>query len=204
MTASASTGTPRTGRPLTSAPSTMSAMAAARTTLGSGVTSTTNASSTAAASRVRAVRDIPANRPASTTSPTTIAQFAPDTAVRCERLLNFIAASSSGLTARVSPMARPGSRPAPSPARRAAASAKPSRSPFAQSRNQGGCRTSSTDDAYSRNASFSPAAATRTVPLISALPPMRSSPTEPNTTTGTPPSSVPTTRSPSGCSVATS
>lgn len=58
------------------------AITAARTTLGSGVTSSTKAASVASAATVR--RRCPAPRSAATAQPatTTSAQFAPDTAVR--------------------------------------------------------------------------------------------------------------------------
>src|SRR5450830_821129 len=49
----------------------------------------------------------------------------------------FIAALSSGVTACVSPMARPDSRPPPLPGSADAAAAKPARSPLAQSRYRG-------------------------------------------------------------------
>jgi len=82
MVARASTGMPRTGRPRAKVASTRLAITAARRTLGSGVTSTTNPTRTARDAATRAQRGMPTAAPATITSPMTIAQLAPDTAVR--------------------------------------------------------------------------------------------------------------------------
>ena len=106
---------PRPGRESASDSRATPAIAAARMTLGSGVTRMTNPASANADAPTRASRGIPSAAAAAKTSPTMIAQFAPDTAVRWLSELTFIEASSAGVTALVSPIARPGSRPAPGP-----------------------------------------------------------------------------------------
>ncbi len=126
-TAAPNTGTPCTGRPAANATNTRVAITAARTTLGSGVTRITNPRSTSSEHPTRAGRDNPTAAPANIMRPITMAQFAPDTAVRWLKLLAFIASSSESVTAVVSPMASPGSRSAPSPGRSVASAVKPTR-----------------------------------------------------------------------------
>ena len=73
---------PRTGRPLASAASTSAAITAARNTLGSGVTRTTNPTRITTDRVTRDARGRPTAAPPSMTSAMTTAQFAPETAVR--------------------------------------------------------------------------------------------------------------------------
>ena len=98
----------------------------ARTTLGSGVTSRTKPPAPPRPHPTRARREPPMAATAPKASPTTIAQFAPDTAVRCDSDDSFIAASRSGVTADVSPTASPGIRPAPGAGSPAAEPTSPS------------------------------------------------------------------------------
>ncbi len=113
VTASDSTAIPMAGRPSASASIATPAIAAARMTLGSGVTRATNAVSTSIAPTTRPPRDAPHSASRANAAPTTIAQFAPETAVRCESDDAFIAASVAGSRLEVSPTASPGTRPAP-------------------------------------------------------------------------------------------
>lgn len=86
---------------------------AARTTLGSGVTRSTNPPSATRPAVTRAPRESRQAAARTKASPTTIAQLAPDTAVRCERDEAFMSESRSSPTREVSPTASPGMRPAP-------------------------------------------------------------------------------------------
>ena len=130
-TASESTDMPTAGRPRSTASIAAPAIAAARTTLGSGVTSTTKPASAATPHPTRTRRPRPASAAAPKAMPTTSAQFAPDTAVRCDSDDRFIAASSSGPTRDVSPTARPGTSPAPGSGRPTVARSSPRRRPEA-------------------------------------------------------------------------
>ena len=109
VTASSSTESPARGRPSSSALRATPAMAAALTTLGCGVTSTTNPASAITATRTRSRRPPPHSATTPNAAAATSARLLPLTAVRCERPLAFIAASRSSLTARTSPTASPGS-----------------------------------------------------------------------------------------------
>ena len=189
ITASASTGGPRSGMPRAMAASTRNDMSAARCTLGWGVTTTTNSSSTVAEVSTRPSRGMPSAPPPSMTRPTTIAQFAPETAVRWVRLLVFIAASSRSDTAPSSPIARPGSRSPPSPARPAASSANACRSSSAHA-TTGACAptTSSPSLTKTRKRTRSPAGVASRVPCTATSSPIRGdeAPCSANTSTGEP------------------
>lgn len=119
--ARAMSGTPRTGRPARCTTSTTIAITVARTIEGPGRTSTTNTRSTATAAAARRPRARPQARPRTTTSPTTTAQFAPDTAVRCVSAEVSIAASVVGSRPERSPIASPRSSAAPGCGRSAVA-----------------------------------------------------------------------------------
>ena len=165
-------------------------MTAARITLGSGVTSTTNASSTTRDAPTRTPLRSPSAPPTSSTRPMTIAQLAPDTAVRWLSELDFIAASRSSPTALVSPMASPASRSPPSPGSAVAAPRNPARRPSAQPRNHGGPPiTSSAPSGKTRKALSSPGSVAVRVPLTMIVVPMpsRSAGAGPKTSTGTAP-----------------
>src|SRR3954451_22260266 len=75
-------GTVAERRPRMSASSTSPPISAARRTLGDGRTSTTNAGNAVAAMAARQRRRVPAHRNVAKTAPTTIAQLAPETALR--------------------------------------------------------------------------------------------------------------------------
>lgn len=113
VTARDSTAIPTAGRPSESANRATRAIAAARMTLGSGVTRATKAASTTVAPPMRAARGAPHSASTAKAAPTTIAQFAPETAVRCDSDEAFIAVSVVLSSMLVSPTARPGTRPAP-------------------------------------------------------------------------------------------
>jgi hypothetical protein len=99
----------------------------------------------------------------------TIAQLAPETAVRWLSELARIAASSSAPTRVVSPIARPGTSAPPSPPSPDAASARPDRRPTAHASHAGGGATSATSPSTaSRNALCSPRAGVRPGPRIRA------------------------------------
>nr|WP_243736451.1 hypothetical protein [Curtobacterium flaccumfaciens] len=112
-TARPMSGTPRTGRPVRWTTSTTIAITVARTIDGSGRTSTTNASRSTTATAARAYRGNPRARPTTTTSPTTTAQFAPDTAVRWVSAEVSIADSVSASSPLRSPIASPRRSDAP-------------------------------------------------------------------------------------------
>ena len=164
-------------------------MSAARCTLGCGVTTTTKSSNTVAEVITRPSRGMPSAPPPSMTRPTTIAQFAPETAVRWVRLLVFIAASSRSDTAPSSPIARPGSRSPPSPARPAASSANACRNSSAHA-TTGACAptTSSPSLAKTRKRTRSPAGVASSVPCTVTSSPIRGEavPGSANTSTGAP------------------
>lgn len=122
--ARAMSGTPRTGRPARCTTSTTIAITVARTIEGSGRTSTTNTRSTPTAAAARGPLGRPQARPRTTTSPTTTAQFAPDTAVRCVSAEVSIAASVVGSRPERSPIASPRSSAAPGCGRSAVARTK--------------------------------------------------------------------------------
>jgi hypothetical protein len=113
VTASDSTATPTAGRPRASARRATRAMAAARMTLGSGVTRATKAARTTVAPPMRTARGAPHSASTAKAAPTTIAQFAPETAVRCDSDEAFMAVSVALSSMLVSPTARPGTKPAP-------------------------------------------------------------------------------------------
>ena len=134
---------PRPGLPEAIPNSRIVAIRAARSTLGSGVTSTTNPSRVSSESAIRMPRRSPRNAVSSMTPAITTAQFAPETAVRWLSELVFMAASRSASTALVSPIARPGSRSPPSPGRPPAAAMNWVRNSPAQPSHQGGVATGS-------------------------------------------------------------
>ena len=164
-TARDSTGMPLSGRPDARAASTSVAITAARNTLGSGVTRTTKPNNTVTDATTRQPRGTPATAPPSMMRPMITAQFAPDTAVKWLSDDAFIAASSSSLTAEVSPMASPGNRAPPSPGSATEAARKLLRSSFAQARYHGGSLTiCGSTSGNSRNAVESSGGVARTVP----------------------------------------
>ena len=81
-TAAESIGTPSRRRPLASAASAIAAMTAARTTLGDGRATTTNASKTTKPIAAHVAGPAPRRRNPSRTAPTTIEQFVPLTATK--------------------------------------------------------------------------------------------------------------------------
>ena len=115
---SASSPAPALGRPDSTVSMPTAAITAARTTLGSGVTSTTNPASPASASPTRRARPPPHRAVRKKTAPTTMAQFAPLTAVRWLRPLARMSSFNAADAARVSPTASPGNSPAPGSGRR--------------------------------------------------------------------------------------
>ncbi len=167
VTAVASSAIPTPARPRSTASIAMAAMAAARTTLGSGVTSTTNPTSTVSPQATRSPREAPSAAARAKAMPTTSAQLAPDTAVRCESDAAFIAASSVGDTMDVSPTASPGTRPAPSPGRPPTARTSPRRSSAAAAAAPSAAWTTSTPrDAQSTTTARSPVRPGLAVPRI--------------------------------------
>ncbi len=113
VTARASTARPTAGRPSSSAIIAIAAMTAARTTLASGVTSTTKNPRASIPAATRTPRPSPSRLAAPAAIAMTRTQFAPLTAVRCDREEVFIAASSAPSTPSVSPTESPGTSPAP-------------------------------------------------------------------------------------------
>ncbi len=165
VTDSERTAMPAPVRPRSTPSIAMPAIAPARTTLGSGVTSRTKPLSATTPAPTRARREPPMAATAPKASPTTIAQFAPDTAVRCDSDDSFIAASRSGATADVSPTASPGIRPAPgagSP--EAERMSRSRRSAAAASIPSGGAVTSTPREAMTARTARSPMGAARAVP----------------------------------------
>jgi hypothetical protein len=189
--ASARMLTPRTGLPAAVATSTRVAITAERSTLGCGVTSTTKPMSTTTDAAIRQERESPSAPPASMMSAITTAQLAPETAVRWLSDVAFMAALSAGVTAWVSPMARPGNRPPPLPGSADAASLNPVLRPLAQPRYQGGPSTTVVaPDAKKRKATSSAGSVEARVPdseMVLPMPRAASSPFggSPNTATGT-------------------
>ena len=86
---------PAPARPSSTPSIAIAAIAAARRTLGSGVTSRTNPPRATRPLATRTPRRAPIAAAAANASPTTSAQFAPDTAVRCDSEDSFICASSA-------------------------------------------------------------------------------------------------------------
>jgi hypothetical protein len=113
VAASASTATPTAGRPSARARRAIVAITAARMTLGSGVTRITNAARTITAPTMRTPRGAPHAARRAKAAATTIAQLAPETAVRWDSDEAFMASSVAASSIEVSPTARPGTSPAP-------------------------------------------------------------------------------------------
>ena len=141
QTAAPRAGTAARGRPEASARSVTAPMAAARTTLGLGRARTTKPTSASPATTACTRRSTARRRSGQRTPASTMATFAPDTAVRCARPARPKSSSSTGSMARVSPTTRPGSRPAgpgsrtrsaPSPRAPAAALRRPAAQPRAR------------------------------------------------------------------------
>ena len=199
VTAVPSTARPCDRRPVTSATRPITDIPAARTTLASGVTSTTNAARTSTAMTTRHARDAPHSAAKAKAAATTMTQFEPETAVRWLRPVAFIAASRSSSTALVSPTARPGTSAPPDPGNADAARTSPCRrsaamrnTPAGGSTTVGGraSRTSSTARVpgslgvtaprssttvpRSRSAARSPVNSTDTVPCTGASRPVTS------------------------------
>ncbi len=137
---------------------------AARITLGSGVTSTTNAPRAPRATRTRRARRPRAAPTRKKAAGTLGAPMRPATAVRCERPLSRIASSRSDATARVSPTARPGRSPAPGSGSRSARSRKVRRTSAATAKIPGAGARSSASSPKSTSAARSPASPARTLP----------------------------------------
>ncbi len=112
-------------------------MIAARTTLESGVTSTTKAASAATAIPARSRRPAPAAAAMAKASPVMRAQFEPETAVTWLSELVFMAVSSASSTALTSPITRPGRSRPPSPGRFAARERNVWRRPSVQDNQKG-------------------------------------------------------------------
>jgi hypothetical protein len=113
IAASATSGSPCTGRPCRCTTRTTTAITVARTIDGSGRTSTTKPRSTATASPARRSRGARHARPMSKTSATSTAQFDPDTAVRWVSAVSSIAADVSASIRDRSPIASPPRSPPP-------------------------------------------------------------------------------------------
>jgi len=172
VTARDRTATPIAGRPSASASIATAAIAAARMTLGSGVTSATNAASTSIAPITLPPRDAPHSASRANAAPTTIAQFAPDTAVRCDSDEAFIAASVSGSRLVVSPTASPGTRPAPGWGRPRVEATRPSRSPSKNAHTPAGVEADSTELVRTTRAARSPGSEGTARPLSRTSLPM--------------------------------
>ena len=128
QTEAASAGTAARGRPAASAISVIAPIAAARTTLGPGRASTTKPASPRPATSTCTPGRTPRRRSGHRMPVSTIATFAPETAVRWESPALRKSAVRSGSIARVSPTTRPGSSPAGrSSSVRAAEAVRPSR-----------------------------------------------------------------------------
>ncbi|RLP69902.1 hypothetical protein D9V30_04240 [Mycetocola reblochoni] len=133
--------------------STAIAITAALMTLGSGVTSRTKPSNAVAPAAILPARLAPHAAAAARAIATTIAQFAPETAVRWLRPLSTMASDSESGTPLSSPIARPGSRRPPSPGSWAARSAMARRSSAAAPSGPPGPSTSEHSDTLTRAAS---------------------------------------------------
>lgn len=193
VTAAESTAMPTAGRPRARASIATTAIAAARTTLGSGVTRATKATSTTVAPTTRTPREAPHSASNANAAPTTIAQFAPETAVRCDSEAAFMAASVDGSRLEVSPTARPGTRPAPGCGSPRVEATSPSRSPSRNAHSPSGGRTSCTSLARTTSIARSAGSAATPRPTTPTPPPMPvpASAARPSastiTRTGTPP-----------------
>ena len=119
----------------------------------------------------------------------TIAQLAPDTAVRWLSELVFIAASRGAVTAAVSPIASPGNRSPPSPGRAEAAAVNRARRSPKKASQPGGSTITCGGPRPKRSAdAASPGSVRRRFPARRTVAPIRSSPVSgrtANTTTGT-------------------
>ena len=179
---------PRTGLPSPYVTSAIAAITAARRTLGSGVTSTTKPTSTTSATPTRRPRGNPATPPTRSTKPITIAQLAPETAVRWLRELLFMAASSWSSTRVVSPIARPDSGRPPEPGSPAAWSRNAARSSPAHRIHSGaGPSYSTSPSGNTRKARSSPRSVGAIEAVAESVSPTsaRRSGAPPNTITGT-------------------
>ena len=130
-TVPANAASPARRRPVTSAASRITAITAARRTLGCGRASTTNPSTATSPMAPAARRDRPRPRTTPITTPATIARLAPDTAVKWlspERRKS--STRSSGICV-VSPTASAGIRPRAAGSRPATACRRSARSPEA-------------------------------------------------------------------------
>lgn len=196
VTAAESTAMPTAGRPRARASIATTAIAAARTTLGSGVTSATKATSTTVAPITRTPRGAPHSASNANAAPTTIAQFAPETAVRCDSDAAFMAASVDGSRLEVSPTARPGTRPAPGCGSPRVEATSPSRSPSNKAHTPSGGRTSCVSLARTTSTARSAGSAATPRPTMPTSPPIPvpASAARPSastmTRTGTPPLSA--------------
>jgi hypothetical protein len=112
QTVAASAGTAARERPVASAMSATAPIAAARSTLALGPARTTNPSSARPATPAWARRSSARRRKGHSTPATTMATFAPDTAVRCDKPARRNCSTSTGSMPLVSPTTRPGSSPA--------------------------------------------------------------------------------------------
>ena len=166
-----STATPCDVRPSRRASIATAAMPAARTTLGSGVTNTTNPPSASMATTMRQVRPRPDAAAAAKARPTTRAQLEPDTAVRCDKEDSFIAASICSVTSRVSPTASPGTSDAPSLGNPSTAASSPRRRSLEIRRTPPAGRSSSTTVAWTCATARSPASDTWKEPRASTTAP---------------------------------
>lgn len=161
ITAADSAGTPAARRPRHRPTSPTAVMAAARTTLGSGLASTTKPATAAAATPSRGPRR--SLRRASSTAPPTMARLAPLTAVRWVRPEARIAASRSSASALVSPTTSPGRSPATSGWSPPTASRSPSRNGCAARHQAAGrSRTSGAVVGWSSATAGSPGSVART------------------------------------------
>ncbi|MNW56377.1 hypothetical protein D3C74_340880 [compost metagenome] len=141
-TTAASAGTAREGRPSPIPTSPTTPMAAARSTLGSGWTSSTNPAMTAPVTPMRTPRGARASAHSAVTVATTIAKWPPETAVTCVRPVVLRAASSSSSMREVSPTATPGSSARASAGRPSEAVSRSARStPTTPSAREGGAVT---------------------------------------------------------------
>lgn len=164
-TETASRDSPAPVRPRSTPSIATAAMVAARTTLGSGETSTTNATRAARPAPTRMPRRAPQTAAPPNAIPTTSAQFAPLTAVRCESDDAFIAVSSPGSTVEVSPTASPAMSPRPGSGSPAVTSTRPRRSSDATDSAPVGPDSSvGTDAASMTSTARSPASGRQPVP----------------------------------------
>lgn len=158
---------PRPDRPPASAVTPTAPISAARSTLASGPTSTTNRQSPAPASTAAGARGRRRLRQANSNAPRTRLQFAPLTAVRCVMPTLFMALFRPSSSTLVSPVTMPGSRPAGSGARKEAAATKRSRSSLADSCTSGewvGCPGE--EEAVRMPASSLPGSGGRSFPAV--------------------------------------